>query len=377
MAVAELDTRRAPVDNLEVSAYRIPTDRPESDGTLSWDSTTLVVVELRAGGCEGMGFGYADSATARLIRDKLARIVAGSDPFSIAKLHDRMGSRLRNLGRPGLAAMAISIVDIGLWDLKSRLLGLALVDLLGAARTAAPIYGSGGFTSYSDDEMREQFAAWIGEGIPRVKMKVGSDPAADLHRVNVAREAVGSAELFVDANGGYSRKQALLQAERFAAVEVRWFEEPVSSDDLEGLRLIRDRAPAGMDIAAGEYGYEPIYFRRMLDAGAVDVLQADATRCGGVTGFSNVAAQCVARPIPLSAHTAPSIHAHTGLRLSSSDSRRVLSRPCPHRAHGVRRLAPAGARLSRAGSQSPRFGTGVQAQRISAMEIVNRKDVFE
>src|ERR1051326_5037549 len=99
-------------------------------------------------------------------------------------------------------------------------------------------------------------------------------------------------------------------AEKFTEYGVKWFEEPVTSDDLEGLRLIRDRGPAGMNIAAGEYGYDLFYFRRMLDAGAVDILQADATRCGGYTGFMSVAALCQARSMLLSAHTAPSLHAH-------------------------------------------------------------------
>jgi L-alanine-DL-glutamate epimerase-like enolase superfamily enzyme len=142
-------------------------------------------------------------------------------------------------------------------------------------------------------------------------MKVGRQPERDLARVKMARAAVGSSvNLFVDANGAYSRKQALAYAEKFVDFRVSWFEEPVSSDDLEGLRLIRDRAPAEIDIAAGEYGYDLFYFRRMLDAGAVDVIQADASRCGGVSGFLRVAALSEAYSVPLSAHCCPSLHIH-------------------------------------------------------------------
>jgi len=144
-----------------------------------------------------------------------------------------------------------------------------------------------------------------------VKMKVGRNHDRDLARVRSAREAIGKAAgLFVDANGAYTRKQALQFAALFREADVTWFEEPVSSDDLDGLRLIRDRGPAGMEIAAGEYGYDANYFRRMLQSGAVDVQQADATRCGGVTGFLQVGALCAAQSMPLSAHTAPSIHMH-------------------------------------------------------------------
>jgi L-alanine-DL-glutamate epimerase-like enolase superfamily enzyme len=143
----------------------------------------------------------------------------------------------------------------------------------------------------------------------RVKMKIGREPDIDIERVHAARTAIGNmAELFVDANGAYSRKQALEFAQNFADRGVTWFEEPVVADDLAGLRMLRDRAPPGMAIAAGEYGYELPYFRRMLEAQAVDVLQADASRCGGITGFLGVAALCEAFHIPLSAHCAPTLH---------------------------------------------------------------------
>lgn len=301
------------VERVEAAAYRVPTDAPESDGTIAWDHTTLVVVEVQAGGATGLGYTYADAAAVRVVRDELAGAVRGRSATGVPGAWAAMVAAVRNVGRTGVAAMAISAVDAALWDLKGRLLGLPLVTLLGAARDAAPVYGSGGFTSYSVERLREQLGGWVAAGIPRVKMKVGSRPADDLGRVRAAREAIGpDAELFVDANGAYGRKQALAQAERFADLGVSWFEEPVPSDDLEGLRLLRDRAPAGMETAAGEYGYDAGYFRRMLGAGAVDVLQADATRCGGVTGFLRVAALCEAYGLPLSAHCAPSLHVALG-----------------------------------------------------------------
>jgi L-alanine-DL-glutamate epimerase-like enolase superfamily enzyme len=299
-----------PISSLDVAAYTIPTDRPESDGTLEWSETTLVVVHASAGGARGIGYTYADVATARLIESKLAGVVRGRDAMAVPGAWAAMVRSIRNLGRPGIAQMAISAVDAALWDLKARLLGVPLATLLGAARDRVPSYGSGGFTSYTDAELAAQLGGWAAEGIPRVKMKIGRDPAADVARVRVAREAIGpSVALFVDANGAYSRKQAIALAERFADEGVSWFEEPVTSDDLEGLRLVRDRAPASMDVAAGEYGYDLFYFRRMLEAGAVDVLQADASRCG-ITGFLATAALCEARSLDLSCHCAPSLHLH-------------------------------------------------------------------
>ena len=304
---------QAPIENIEVKIYRVATDMPESDGTLEWDSTTMVLVRASAGGKSGLGYTYADSATGSLIRDLLAKVVEGRDAMSVPACWEAMVRRTRNLGRPGMVSMAISAVDNALWDLKARLLELPLVTLLGGCRDGVPVYGSGGFTSYSDMQLQQQLSGWVEQGISRVKMKIGRDARADLQRVRLARQAIGAqAELFVDANGAYSRKQALAQAEKFAEFDVSWFEEPVSSDDLPGLRLLRDRGPAGMDIAAGEYGYDAGYFRQMLEAEAVDVLQADATRCAGISGFLQASALCEAFHVPLSAHTAPAIHSHVG-----------------------------------------------------------------
>jgi L-alanine-DL-glutamate epimerase-like enolase superfamily enzyme len=298
------------IESIRVSCYTVPTETPESDGTLKWNKTTMVLVEVSAGGKDGTGYSYADVSTGKLIESLLANVVTGMSALDVPAAHAAMLHKIRNLGRPGIVAMAISAVDNALWDLKAKLLNCSLLDLLGAARESAEIYGSGGFTSYTLDKLQEQLGGWAAEGFKSVKMKIGRDPGADLERVRAARKAIGpGVRLFVDANGAYSRKQALAQAEKFAEVDVRWFEEPVSSDDLEGLHLVRDRAPAGMYIAAGEYGYDPYYFHRMLKAGAVDVLQADATRCGGITGFLEAGYLCRTFQLPFSFHCGPSIHA--------------------------------------------------------------------
>lgn len=301
----------APIEKVRAAAYTIPTDRPEADGTFSWDATTLVVVQACGGGGEGLGYTYSDASIVRLIGKTLAPTIAGGDVFDPAWAWAAMQRAVRNLGRTGLAATAISAVDAALWDLKARLLDLPLVALLGRTRDRIPIYGSGGFTTYSDEVMRAQLMQWSArDGCRSVKIKIGSDPQRDPQRVRVAKQAIGDASLFVDANGAFSVKEALRLAEIFVEQEVVWFEEPVSSDDLDGLAHVRRRAPAGMDIAAGEYGYTLDYFERMLSALAVDCQQADLTRCGGVTGFLRVAALCAARHLDLSGHCAPALHLH-------------------------------------------------------------------
>ena len=299
---------------LEVSAYRIPTEQPEADSTIQWDSTTVVLVEAIAdSGTRGLGYTYGAAACAPLIRDGLARIVIGFPVEHVGAAWDAMVRSVRNIGRPGIASHAISAVDTALWDLKARALGKPLFQLLGTRREVVPLYGSGGFTSYSEREVAEQFGGWASDGFSRVKMKVGKDwgtkPEEDVTRVRTAREAIGDeAELFVDANGGYTVKQAIAQAHRFAEYDVSYFEEPVAFDVLDQLAFIRQRIP--MALASGEYGYDPYDFRNTLLAGAVDILQADATRCLGVTGCLAAGELAYSFGVPFSTHTAASIHAH-------------------------------------------------------------------
>lgn len=309
----ESDPITVPIVDVEASAYVIPTDSPESDGTLKWNKTTLVVAEAAAGGQTGIGYTYADQATATFIRKFLPEKITGENAMSPPSVWKKMVHKSRNLGQTSIVAMGISAVDCALWDLKAKLLDVPLATLLGSVREGVPVYGSGGFTSYSIEQLQKQLSGWAEQRIPRVKMKVGRDPQADPDRVRAARESIGpKVQLFVDANGGYSRKQALAMAEKFAEFGVAWFEEPVVAADLAGLHLIRDRGPAGMDIAAGEYGYDLGYFHRMLEAQAVDVLQADVTRCSGITGFLQAANLCEAYHVPLSAHCAPAQHVSVG-----------------------------------------------------------------
>jgi L-alanine-DL-glutamate epimerase-like enolase superfamily enzyme len=307
---------RARVERLEVAAYSIPTDQKESDGTLEWSKTVMVTVHAAAGGARGLGWTYADVASARVVADVLCDVVVGRDALDVPGAYDAMGHAVRNLGRPGICGMAISAVDTALWDLKARLLGVSLVDLFGAVRARVPLYGSGGFCSYSEAQLREQLGGWAAEGMASVKMKVGREPERDPARVRAARAAIGPrCHLFVDGNGAYSLKQARALGLRFwDEAEVRWFEEPISPDDLTGMNELARALP--MDVSAGEYGFHPAYFRRMLEARAVDVLQADCTRCGGYSGFREVAAMCNAWPLPLSTHCAPALHVHAACGLS-------------------------------------------------------------
>jgi L-alanine-DL-glutamate epimerase-like enolase superfamily enzyme len=306
------ELRSAVISSGKVSAYTIPTDQQpeETDGTGAWSSTTVLVVELQSCGKTSLGYSYTNHAAAQVAKELIEKGLIGRNVSDVPALHHEMDRLVRNWGRPGLVSAAISAVDISLWDLQGRLLDIPLALLLGKVRDEVIAYGSGGFTSYGEKQLLDQLTGWAGEGFGFVKMKVGRDPNADVRRAHAVQKALkGRAELFVDANGAYSRKRALDQAQQFGDLGVIWFEEPVTSDDRIGLHLLVERAPAIMNIAAGEYSYTLDDARLLIAAEAVDVMQADVTRCGGVTNFVKIGNLCEAHHYPFSAHTAPSLHA--------------------------------------------------------------------
>ena len=310
------------IESVEVGVYEFPTDQPEADGTLAWSSTTMVLVEVQAGGQSGLGWTYSGAGSATVAKEQLSAVCVGASPMDVPGLNERMARSCRNLGRSGLVACAISAVDIALWDLKARLLELPLTALFGQARADVPVYGSGGFTTYDEASTRAQLEQWVGEWrIPRVKIKIGeswgADIPRDLARVQLTRKVVGDdVELYVDANGGYTRKQAVRMGRTFGDESgVTWFEEPVSSDDLSGLREVRDNC--GADVTAGEYGYSLDYFARMVGADAIDCLQADVTRCGGYTVWLQAASVAAAHNLQISGHCAPNLHAHVATAVAN------------------------------------------------------------
>ncbi len=303
-----------PVTSIEAASYVVPTDAPEADGTLAWSETAMVVVRAAAGGQAGLGWTYASPAAQAVVTGMLAGVVQGRDAMDVAGCYEAMCRAVRNVGREGIAATAISAVDIALWDLKARILNRAVTAVIGRARDTVPVYGSGGFTSYDNERLREQLTDWVdGLGIPRAKIKIGESWGTrqdrDMQRVALAREVIGpDTELYVDANGGYTTGQAVRVGTALADWNVKWFEEPVSSQDTAGLAAIRRQVLP--DVAAGEYSWTLADSARLLNADAVDCLQADVTRCGGITGFLQAAAVAAVCNVEISGHCAPNLHAH-------------------------------------------------------------------
>ncbi len=300
---------QARVESVTCGVHRFPTPEPEADGTLTWDATTAVTVQVRAGGETGLGWTYSSPAAAAVVDAHLADAVTGRPAADVPGAWAAMVRACRNLGTRGLVMQAISAVDIALSDLAARLAGLPLCTLFGTVREAVPVYGSGGFTSYDAAQLDAQLDGWLAAGCRAVKIKVGeswgAEPGRDLRRVRQVRDRVGEGvEVMVDANGGYDRGQARRMGAAFDDLCVTWFEEPVTSDDLDGLAAVR--AAVRCDVAAGEYvsvGYDAAAL-----CPVVDCLQLDATRCGGYTGWRAAAAVAAAAGLDVSAHCAPALH---------------------------------------------------------------------
>jgi L-alanine-DL-glutamate epimerase-like enolase superfamily enzyme len=297
------------ITGVDVAAYKFPTPEPEADGTLQWDATTAVVVQVHAGDLTGLGWTYSSPSAVSIIRNHLVSELVDRDSDDITACFEGMRRTCRDLGTKGLVMQAISAVDVALWDLKARAHERALQALLGSVRDDVPVYGSGGFTTMTDDQLAEQIAGWRELGCTAMKIKVaeswGGNVARDLERVRQLREQSGEGvEIMVDANGGYSRGQALRIGAALDELGVVWFEEPVSSDDIDGLGVLRGALRC--DVTSGEYAAD-VYEVEGL-CGVLDCIQLDATRCGGYTGFLRGAAIAAAHNLEVSAHCAPALH---------------------------------------------------------------------
>ena len=254
------------ISKSEVTVYVVPTDAPEADGTAAWDSSTMVLVRLEAGGKTGMGYTYADAATGKVAKKLLEKVVEGRDAFEHAAILQAMFSEVRNSGEVGICAMAIAAIDNAIWDLRARVLDIPLVKLLGAVRKSIPVYGSGGFTSYDDGQLERQLGGWADQGFGMVKMKVGTHPETIRAGCEVARSAIGETfEALRGRNGAYTVTQAIALAHRFAAERCSVVRRAGQLRSSCRSAPVQERAPLGMDIAAGEYGYTAWYFKRMLE----------------------------------------------------------------------------------------------------------------
>jgi L-alanine-DL-glutamate epimerase-like enolase superfamily enzyme len=302
---------------IRVHLVSAPVEGGFADATRKVESLGFVIVRvITAGGQEGVGITYHEvggEATAELIRRNIAPRLTGRDPLATEVIWQELFHYLRGVGRKGLTYCALSAVDIALWDLKGKILGLPVYKLLGGNRTHVPVYASGGWTSYSDDELVAEASGMVARGFTALKLKVGFNGGADLRcdveRVRKVRDAVGpQIRLMVDANNSFDAARAVQLANRIREYDIFFFEEPVLADDIPG--LARFKRGTDIPLATGEHEYTKFGVRDLLLSEAVDVLQVDATRVGGYTELLKCAALAQAWNVKLAPHAMELVHLH-------------------------------------------------------------------
>ena len=309
------------ITEVTTTVVSYPHVRPVQDSTVPEPSLAIggrsqLFVHIHTDeGVEGLGVGQAAPGARQVVEATLRRILIGQDPFNIEKLWNDMFWHIRGFGRKGVAFCALSAVDTGLWDLKAKALGLPLYRLLGPYTDTVPVYGSGGWTNMSEDELVAEMVGYVEQGIARVKMKVGKDfgrsEREDLQRLAAVRKAVGDdVAIYVDANNGYYAKQAIYMAKEFEQFQVGWFEEPVLADDIQGLAEIRQAI--NIPVATGEHEYTKYGFKDLIARGGADIVQPDVGRVGGVTEWMKVAHVAHAFNLPVAPHAVQLVHLHLG-----------------------------------------------------------------
>jgi L-alanine-DL-glutamate epimerase-like enolase superfamily enzyme len=309
------------ITQLESELLSLPLSRPITSpddrdrGRL--DHLFLLVVYLDTdAGHRGLGFAYTLGGGGRAIKviadDDLAPLVRGEDPLDHERLGAKVYWRTQSIGRRGLVAQAYSAVDLALWDLKGKVAGLPLYKLLGGARESAPVYASDtGWLWMSPEEILEASQPYLDQGMMGIKVKVGSpNPETDAERLARIREGLGEdVWLAVDANQRYDYGTALSMGHFFEEeIGADWFEEPISCEDLEGHARLADRLEIALAVGETLFGYDE--FERYVARGAVDVMQPDITRLGGLTAFLKVATLAEACHRPVAPHLLPEVAVH-------------------------------------------------------------------
>ena len=288
-----------------------------ADSTRNVETIGFVIVEITTNdGLKGIGTTYHEvggEAIREMVLKGIGPKILGRNPFETESIYEEIFHYMRGVGRKGLAFCAYSAIDIALWDIKAQMVGLPLYRLLGGSRTELPIYASGGWTSYTKDELVAEALDMVAKGYKQIKLKVGVDGGKnlgeDVARIQAVRDAIGpKIGLMVDANNAFTAATAIQLAERLEELDIIFFEEPVFADDIPGLSRFRSmsRTPVG----TGEHEYTRFGVRDLLINNAVDYLQCDITRCGGVTEMQKIIAMAQAWNIYFAPHGMEYMHMH-------------------------------------------------------------------
>ncbi len=271
--------------------------------------SAICVVETDAG-IQGYGeafyFGGPSTIVAQLIDLALGPLIIGSDPLDSSVLWDRLYNWTRDQGQKGLTISAISAVDIALWDIKGKALGLPVHKLLGGAyRSRAKAYATGLYEPQGSPNtvhaLVQEAQGYKEQGFQGMKLKIGYDPRVDLGYVRAIRDAIGDdVALMVDANHAYNAPEAIRLARELEPYDLAWFEEPVPPEDIDG--YVELRAATSIPIAGGECEYTRFGFRELIARRAVDYLQPDLCATGGFTEMARIVAMASAANLPVIPH---------------------------------------------------------------------------
>jgi len=299
------------ITDLIIRAYSAPYSTPISNGKYTYGSTDIVIATVVTDeGINGHGWAHGGKLVIDTMESLKARIL-GEDPFNVERLWDKMYLP-KVYGRKGFETRAISAVDIAFWDIIGKVSGRPLRQLLGGFRNSVPAYIAGGYyeTGKGHAGLQKEMKDNVAKGAKAIKMKIGAAPlAADLERIDAAREAVGKdIQILVDANNAYNRLDAFKMGRELDKRDIYWFEEPLSPDDLEGCAELCRRIDT--PVAIGENEYTRWGFKQILDASAAQVLNADAQVLGGITEWKKVADLAMASHILVAPHGDQEIHAH-------------------------------------------------------------------
>ncbi|MCO5090377.1 mandelate racemase/muconate lactonizing enzyme family protein [Bosea sp. (in: a-proteobacteria)] len=305
------------IRKLDVHLVSTPVTGGFADATRKVETIGYLVVRVTTdSGLEGIGITYHEvggEATSALINRNMAPRLIGRDPLETDAIWHEFFHYLRGVGRKGLMYCALSAVDIALWDLKGKITGLPLYRLLGGNRTRVPVYASGGWTSYSDEELVAEMKGMVSRGFRTIKFKLGYEggrnPRRDVQRVRKVREAVGpDIDLLVDANNCFDAATAIQLANNIREYDIMLFEEPVFADDIPG--LARFKRGTDIPLGTGEHEYTKFGLRDLLIHDAVDIVQVDGARVGGYTEMLKCAALTEAWNVKFAPHAMENIHLH-------------------------------------------------------------------
>jgi L-alanine-DL-glutamate epimerase-like enolase superfamily enzyme len=288
-----------------------------TDATRAVETLGFTIVRITTDqGLEGIGVTYHEvggEATKALIERNIAHKLVGRDPLETEVLWSELTTYLRGVGRKGLLFCALSAIDIALWDLKGKIFGVPLYRLLGGNKTHIPVYASGGWTSFSDEELVASMKSNVDTGYSMIKFKVGVEGGKNINRdvirVRKVREAVGpNVGIMLDANNCWDAATGVQFANRVRELDIMWIEEPVPADDIPG--LARFRRATDIPLATGEHEYTRYGVRDLILAEAADIVMADGARAGGYTEMLKIAALTQAWNLKFSPHAMENIHIH-------------------------------------------------------------------